>query len=154
MESAYGKLLESAGRVVGQAKQISGRVAAAVAASGPEWADRPRRQLDRMIPLMEQVMRQTRERVMEGNTRAEGKIVSVFEPHTEVIRKGKASKPTEFGMLVLIQEAENQMVTGYEVRPQARRFGPADSGDRAAYPAVRTGATAGGRRRRFLFGGQ
>lgn len=123
LESAYGKLLESAGRVVGQAKQISGRVAAAVAASGPEWADRPRRQLDRMIPLMEQVMRQTRERVMEGNTRAEGKIVSVFEPHTEVIRKGKASKPTEFGMLVLIQEAENQMVTGYEVYDRK----PADS---------------------------
>ena len=123
LESAYGKLLESAGRVVGQAKQISGRVAAAVAASGPEWADRPRRQLDRMIPLMEQVMRQTRERVMEGNTRAEGKIVSVFEPHTEVIRKGKASKPTEFGMSVLIQEAENQMVTGYEVYDRK----PADS---------------------------
>ena len=33
----------------------------------------------------------------------------------EVIRKGKAGKPNEFGNLVKIQEAENQIVTHYEV---------------------------------------
>jgi transposase, IS5 family len=44
-----------------------------------------------------------------------GKLVSLFEPHTEVIRKGKASKPTEFGKMVKIQEAEAQIVTHYEV---------------------------------------
>jgi len=60
---------------------------------------------------VQQVMKQTRERVLKGNTRAENKIVSVFEPDTEVIRKGKASKPTEFGKMVRIQEAENQIVT-------------------------------------------
>jgi len=32
-----------------------------------------------------------------------------------VIRKGKASKPTEFGKMVKIQEAENQIITHYEV---------------------------------------
>ena len=44
-----------------------------------------------------------------GNTKAEGKLLSIFETHTEVIRKGKAHKPNEFGKLVLIQEAENQI---------------------------------------------
>ena len=44
-----------------------------------------------------------------------GKLVSLFEPHTEVIRKGKAAKPTEFGKMVKIQEAEAQIVTHYEV---------------------------------------
>ena len=39
----------------------------------------------------------------------------MFEPHTEVIRKGKAAKPTEFGKMVKIQEAEQQIVTHYEV---------------------------------------
>ena len=34
---------------------------------------------------------------------------------TEVIRKGKASKPTEFGKMVKFQEAENQIITQYEV---------------------------------------
>ncbi len=60
-------------------------------------------------------MRQTRQRVLGGNTRVEGKILSLFEPQTEVIRKGKAGKPNEFGKLAKIQEAENQIVTHYEV---------------------------------------
>ena len=41
--------------------------------------------------------------------------MSLFEPHTEIIRKGKASKPNEFGTLVKVQEAENQIITHYEV---------------------------------------
>jgi len=39
----------------------------------------------------------------------------VFEPSTEVIRKGKAGKPNEFGKMVKLQEAENQIVTDFEV---------------------------------------
>ncbi len=49
----------------------------------------------------------------------------LFEPHTEIIRKGKASKPTEFGKLVQVQEAENQIITHYEVfdeRPSDREL--------------------------------
>jgi DDE family transposase len=76
-----------------------------------------------MIPRVQQVLRQTRERVLRGNTRAEGKLLSVFEPDTEVIRKGKAKKPNEFGKLVKIQEAENQLITSYEVLDKR----PADS---------------------------
>jgi IS5 family transposase len=45
-------------------------------------------------------------------------LVSLFEPASEVIRKGKASKPTEFGKMVKIQEAQNQIITDYEVYPQ------------------------------------
>ena len=71
--------------------------------------------LQTMIPRVQQVMRQTRERLFQGNTRSPGKLVSLFEPHTEIIRKGKASKPTEFGKMVKIQEAEQQIVTHYEV---------------------------------------
>src|SRR6266446_4135812 len=71
--------------------------------------------LERMIPLVRQVMHQARERLFRGNTHVPGKLVSVFEPHTEVIRKGKAAKPTEFGKMVKIQEAEAQIVTHYEV---------------------------------------
>jgi len=52
---------------------------------------------------------------LAGDTRAEGKLLSLFEPSTEVIRKGKAGKPNEFGKMVKLQEAENQIVTDYEV---------------------------------------
>ena len=50
-----------------------------------------------------------------GETRSEGKLLSLFEPSTEVIRKGKAAKPNEFSKMVKLQEAENQIVTDYEV---------------------------------------
>jgi IS5 family transposase len=52
---------------------------------------------------------------LRGDTRADGKILSLFEPATEVIRKGKAGKPNEFGKMVKLQETENQIVTDYEV---------------------------------------
>jgi len=61
------------------------------------------------------VIRQTKARVFGGDTHAPGKILSVFETSTEVIRKGKASKPTEFGKMVKIQEAENQVVIEFQV---------------------------------------
>jgi len=79
--------------------------------------------LETMVGRVRQVVKQTRIRIFGGNTKSPGKIVSVFEPHTEIIRKGKASKPNEFGKLVKIQEAENQIVTHFEVYAER----PADS---------------------------
>ena len=61
------------------------------------------------------MIRQTVARVFRGNTQYPEKLASIFEPHTEIILKGKASKPTEFGKMVQIQEAENQIVTVFEV---------------------------------------
>jgi IS5 family transposase len=60
-------------------------------------------------------MKQTKARIFGNDPHFSEKIVSIFEPKTEVIRKGKASKPTEFGKMVKIQEAENQIITSYEV---------------------------------------
>jgi transposase, IS5 family len=71
--------------------------------------------LERMIPRVRQVMHRTRERLFKGNTHVPGKLVSLFEPHTEVIRQSKAAKPTEFGKMVKIQETEAQIVTHHEV---------------------------------------
>jgi len=122
MKGAYGKLLEITSRVVGQARSVARQTALVMPLSGKPL--RQSKQLNRMIPLVEQLMRQTHARVMEGNTRPEGKIVSVFETHTAVIRKGKASKPTEFGNLVLLVEAENQIVTSYRIC----EGNPADAG--------------------------
>lgn len=72
-----------------------------------------------------QVMKQAKARIFDGITQLPGKIVSLFEPHSEIIRKGKASKPTEFGKLVQLAEAENQIVTHYDVfdqRPSDREL--------------------------------
>jgi IS5 family transposase len=120
LKAAYGRLLSSVTRVVGHAKKFSAEIARRVKRGNQQVLRKARRQLDEMIPRVQQVIRQTRQRVMGGDTRAEGKIVSLFEPQTEVIRKGKAGKPTEFGKLVKIQEAENQIVTHYSVFDQRR----------------------------------
>jgi IS5 family transposase len=86
-------------------------------------------QLSATIELVRQVLAQTRARVLRGNTHYPGKVVSLFEPHSEIIRKGKLAKPTEFGRLVKIQEAEAQFITDYAVgeRGQSERalWGPA-----------------------------
>lgn len=122
LKSGYRKLLYHSARVVGQAKRFAEDVAA-----GRKHArelvqqialQAQRECLERLIPLVRQVMHQTRERIFKGNTHVPGKLVSLFEPHTEVIRKGKAAKPTEFGKMVKIQEAEAQIVTHYEVYAQ------------------------------------
>lgn len=72
-------------------------------------------QLRETTGLVRRVLTQTRARVLSGNTHYPDKRLSLFEPHTEAIRKGKAVKPTEFGKLVKIQEAEAQFITDYEV---------------------------------------
>jgi len=128
MAPAYRRLLDTTARVVGQARRFAGEINRGVkrAADARKQAvlEGLRGKLDRMAPLVRQVMRQTRARVFEGDLHAEGKIVSVFEPATEIIRKGKAGKPTEFGKMVKLQEAENQIVIEYEV--YARRPSDAD----------------------------
>lgn len=67
------------------------------------------------IELVRRVVAQTRARILHGDTHYPGKMVSVFEPHTEIIRKGKLARPTEFGRVVKIQEAEAQFITDYTV---------------------------------------
>ena len=119
LKVCYRKLLYQTARVAGQAKRFAQEVA-----SGRKRArglieqitlEGQRAYLEQMIPLVRQVMHQARERIFRGNTHVPGKIVSLFEPHTEVIRKGKAAKPTEFGKMVKVQEAEAQIITHYEV---------------------------------------
>jgi transposase, IS5 family len=119
LAQSYRKLLEATGRVVGQAKRFAAEIRRGVKRS----ADQPGQaalealgqELDKMTPLVRQVMRQTRARIFGGDHHAAGKIVSLFEPSTEIIRKGKAGKPTEFGKVVKLQEAENQIVIEYAV---------------------------------------
>ena len=117
MQESYGKLLAMTRSVVRQAGQALGRwesgrlpVVGSLRRMETQVA-----QLRRFLPLVQKVMAQTKERVWGGNTHVEGKVLSLFEPHTQVIRKGKAHKPNEFGRLVRIDEVENGIVSGYKV---------------------------------------
>ena len=127
LAQAYHRLLEATGRVVGQAKRFAKEIGDGVKRAADIQRqvvlEGLRRALESMVPRMRQVMYQTKARVFAGDTHVEGKIVSLFEPTTEVIRKGKAGKPTEFGKMVKLQEAENQIVVADEVYDQR----PSDS---------------------------
>jgi IS5 family transposase len=105
--------------VVGQAQRFVHEIAQGVKrrvdGKGQAGLDGLKRELEVMLPRVQQVMRQTRARVLGGDTHVKDKLVSLFEPTTEIIRKGKAGKPTEFGKLVKIQETEQQIITAYEV---------------------------------------
>jgi IS5 family transposase len=122
MTARYQTLLAATGRVVGQARrfitEMAGGVKVGADVRQQAAVDGLKHALEVMLPRVQQVIRQTKARVLGGDTRAPGKLVSLFEPSTEIIRKGKASKPTEFGKLVKIQEAEQQIITAYEVYAQ------------------------------------
>ena len=119
LQQAYAKLLSAVGRVVGQGKRFSVEIAQGVKRSADVMQQAAleglRKELDTFVPRVQQVIWQTKQRIFGGDTHVAEKLVSIFEPATEIIRKGKASKPTEFGKMVKIQESENQIITDYAV---------------------------------------
>jgi IS5 family transposase len=122
---SYRRLMVTTRAVVRDAatmvRRITQRVRTASAATAAALTQ-ARRRLQQLQPLVTRILDQTRARLLGGDTHVADKVLSVFEPHTEAIRKGKIAKPTEFGKLVTIQESEHQIVTAYQVH--AKR--PAD----------------------------
>ena len=122
LKQRYRQLLNTTSRVVGQAKRFSEEITQGIKRSKDVLKQLAleglRQELDEMTFRVRQVMKQTRARIFHGNTRSQGKLLSLFEPSTEVIRKGKAGKPNEFGKMVKLQEAENQIITDYAVYAQ------------------------------------
>jgi len=143
LDLLYPKLLQIPGRVMAQARRFSGEISSGVKRSGDVLQQAKlqglKAQIDDMVETVKNVVHQTKARVFGGDTHVAGKILSIFEPSTEVIRKGKASKPTEFGKVVKVQEAENQIVIDFEVYDQK----PSDSD--LLIPAIQTHAQRMGR---------
>jgi IS5 family transposase len=68
------------------------------------------------VILTEKVCDNARRRVLEGETVAnEDKIHSIFEPHTELIKRGKQPNPIQFGHNVLVMEDAEGFVVDYRV---------------------------------------
>jgi IS5 family transposase len=122
---SYRKLMTTTRAVLRDTATMVRRLGQRVRTASPRvqpMLQRAQDQLHEMRPLVQRVLAQTRARVLGGDTHVSDKVLSVFEPHTETIRKGKIAKPNEFGKLVTIQESEHQIITAYEVH--AKR--PAD----------------------------
>jgi len=66
--------------------------------------------------LTDQVMKQAHQRVIEGRqVPNDQKLFSIFEPHTELLIRGKAGKPIEFGHMIQIQQVDGKFITHYDV---------------------------------------
>ena len=66
--------------------------------------------------LAQRVIDQARRRVLHGESVPnDEKLFSVFEPHTELLKRGKAAKPIEFGHMIQIEQVAEKFITNVEV---------------------------------------
>ena len=76
----------------------------------------PIEQLKHYLPIARKVMHQADMRINHGiKLPSSEKIYSIFEPHTELIKRGKAGKPVEFGHMVMIAQTGEKFISDYEV---------------------------------------
>lgn len=112
MKAAYERQLAVTRASVRQAQQVLAVLAGCTAAT----AQRLKAQLEQFVPLVEQVIRQAWRRVIAGETvPAPEKLVSLFEPHTQIITRHKAGKKVEFGRKVWLDEVEGGIISRYRV---------------------------------------
>jgi IS5 family transposase len=89
-----------------------------------QTSERLQASLQTFIRRTQQVLVQTVRRVFtEETVPAPEKIVSLFEPHTDIIKRGKAGHPTEFGHKVWLDEVDGGIVSDYRIL----KGNPADS---------------------------
>lgn len=68
------------------------------------------------LPLVKRIIHQAHQRVIEGVMLGpDEKLYSLFEAHTELIKRGKASKPIEFGHKILISQTAEKFINHYRV---------------------------------------
>jgi len=68
------------------------------------------------IPIVEKIINQADQRIFQGvKLAADEKVYSLFEEHTELLKRGKAGKPIEFGHKVLIAQTGEKFIHHYEV---------------------------------------
>ena len=72
-------------------------------------------ELDHYLTLAAVAIDQCERRVLKGETvPAEEKLVSIFEEHTDIIKRGKSQSPTEFGHKVLVTSGKSGLITQYQ----------------------------------------
>jgi IS5 family transposase len=148
LKQAYAKLLAVARTTRRQAERVRDVLREQTTCQGR----RLREHLDRFLPLVGQAISQAERRVLHGEVvPAKEKLLSLFEPHTQVIQRHKPGKIVEFGRKLLLDEVEGGIVSRYQLLDEGgldhphlpaslaahrRRFGrPPDllAGDRGLY---------------------
>lgn len=109
---AYKKLLRATQATIQQAVQV----AAVLNAQASQKAQKLTEIFVAFLPRAKQVLAQTKRRIFQHEkVPATEKIVSLFEAHTDIVRRNKAHKPTEYGHKVWLDEVDGGLVTRWEV---------------------------------------
>ncbi|MGH8700016.1 MAG: ISNCY family transposase [Burkholderiales bacterium] len=114
----YRALIKIATAVIRAGRQVA---TAAMAAPGPDLltavqVDALAKEILEYGARTERVVHQARRRVLQGEAvPTEDKIFSIFEPHTDLIKRGKVQRPVEFGHKVLLSESGHGLITDYRV---------------------------------------
>ena len=112
MKSHYQRLVQTTQATVRQAERVMAELQSQVADEAHGLIDT----LQTFLPRAQQVVDQTVRRVFSGEKVSPAeKLVSIFEPHTDIIRRGKVNKDTEFGHKVWLGEVEGGFIAQYEV---------------------------------------
>lgn len=120
-EPKYRELIRITEKVVNNARQVVEKAKAAAAGAGAGLIaslviDSLRNEITGYCKLADRVIDQSRRRVLQGEkVPSEEKIYSIFEPHTDLIKRGKAQKPVEFGHKVFLAESAQGLITDYQV---------------------------------------
>ena len=76
--------------------------------------------METFLPRVEQVVRQAFRRVIAmESVPATEKVVSLFEPHTQILKQGKPGRDVEFGRKVWLEEVEGGIISGYRLLEEA-----------------------------------
>jgi len=79
-------------------------------------AERLKRTLENFVPLAEKVVDQTKRRILKDESvPAQEKVLSIFEPHTDIICRGKENHPVEYGHKVWLNEVDGGIVTHFRI---------------------------------------
>jgi IS5 family transposase len=112
LKQAYAKLIG----VAQASRRQAQRVATALRDQALDQGQRVAERFDQLLPLVDQAIAQATRRVLHGETvPAADKLLSLFEPHTQAIRRHKAGKLTEFGRKVLLDEVEGGIISHFAV---------------------------------------
>ena len=112
MQKAYQRLVHVTRATVKQAETVLDTIRTESSQAAQHLVET----LETFLLRVEQALSQTVRRVFEGESvPAREKIVSLFEPHTDIIRRQKAGKPVEFGHKVWLDEVDGGMVTAWRV---------------------------------------
>jgi IS5 family transposase len=120
LKPGYQKLLALAEDLLQRARQLLATLAFGTDGPGIDWLGAglagPREELWHYLQLTEKVCGTARRRVLLGETVPnEEKIFSIFEPHTELIKRGKQPNPIQYGHKALVIEDAVGFICHYAV---------------------------------------